>query len=269
MVFASTGRALEPDDPQRENPRTDYTAYTRPRGRMAVGPLKVEQGIIDEIMIGTVVPPWLAFPWLKVPIPNAYLKLRTSWWDPVTLCVRSSIAYVHAKAIQELSDEPANASAISVTADIDASWRIDDRWAVSVAFDYAHVNAVGDSNDQATSIEGASTAHTGSVRAFGEWRLTRVVALSLLLRYLVFQSPVHVHGTSQTDSGTVSSDLSAESSFAIPITVVPGVSFVWTRWELSAGIGYGVVYLPVLGLASTKAWPVVDLGFAYRFDLYE
>jgi len=29
-----------------------------------------------------------------------------------------------------------------------------------------------------------------------------------------------------------------------------------------------VFYLPALGLATAKSWPVVDLGFAYRFDIY-
>lgn len=269
LGFASPVDAAELDNPSLENPRTDYTAYTRPRGRMAVGPLKIEHGIIDEIMVGTFVPPWLAFPWLTAPVPNVYAKLRTSWWDPVTLSLRGSLAYVSSKVIAELADEPTNGSAISTTADFDASFRIDDRWAVSLGFDYANVHAVGDTSAETTSIEGASTVHTYSARAFGEWRLTRVFALSLLLRYLIYQSPVHVHGTSQTNSGSVSSDLSAESAIENPFTIVPGVSFVWDRWELSGGIGYGVIYLPVLGLASAKAWPVVELGFAYRFDLYD
>ena len=75
--------------PQLENPRTDYTAYTRPKGRMAVGPLKIEHGIIDEVMVGTYVPPWFAFPVLKVPIPSVYAKLRTPTWNNFTLSIRS------------------------------------------------------------------------------------------------------------------------------------------------------------------------------------
>jgi hypothetical protein len=269
MTFASTLGAAEPVNPQLENPRTDYTAYTRPRGRMAVGPLKVEHGVIEEIMIGTFIPPWLAFPWLEVPVPNAYLKLRTSWWDPITLSLRAGLAYVDAKAIDKLSDEPAEASALSTTGDVGASWRIDDRGVLSLGLDYARIHAVGDASDHATTIEGASTAYTFSVRALGEWRLTRVFALSLLVRYLVHQSPVHVRGTSQSNSTTVSGDLSAESPITNRVTIVPGVSFVWERWELSGGIGYGVFYFPVLGIASTEALPVVDFGLAYRFDLYD
>ena len=73
---------------------------------------------------------------------------------------------------------------------------------------------------------------------------------------------------SSTNAVTVTSDLSAQSTSQKHFTLVPGVSFEWEHWELNAGVGYGVFYLPVLGLASTKSWPVVDLAFAYRFDIY-
>jgi len=253
---------------QLENPRTDYTAYTRPQGRMAVGPFKVEHGIIDEIMVGTYPVPWLAFPWLKVPIPNAYLKLRTPALGPLTFSARGGITYINAKALAKLADDSATASALSETADAAVSYHIDDRFTVSLGFDFAHVSAVGSGADQATSVEGAAFVNTYSARAFGEWRLTRVFALSLLLRYLVYQSPVDTTSTVESGNVTVDQNLSAESNERRHFSIVPGVSFVWDRWELDGGVGYGVFYLPILGLATAKRWPILDLSVAYRFDLY-
>jgi hypothetical protein len=253
---------------QLENPRTDYTAYTRPKGRMAVGPFKVEHGIIDEIMVGTYPLPWLAFPWLKVPVPSGYLKLRTSWFDPLTFSARAGIAYINAKAIAELADDSAEASALSTTADFTASWQINEQFTLSAGLDYAHLGAVGSGADQATKVEGASTAHTYSTRLFGEWRFTRVFAMTLLARYLIYQSPIDTSSTTNSDAVTVETDLSAESTEQRHFSIVPGVSFVWQRWELDAGVGYGVLYLPILGLATAKRWPILDLSFAYRFDLY-
>jgi len=235
---------------------------------MAVGPFKVEHGIIDEVMVGTYVLPWFAFPVLKVPIPSVYAKLRTPTWNSFTLSIRADVAYIAGTAIAELADEDASASAISTTADIGTSYRINDQWSVSAALDYARLRAVGDTTEEAASVEGASAAHTYSVRAFGEWRLTRVFALTLLFRYLLYQSPISADTTTESDAATVEGDLSAESTLQKHYSIVPGVSFVWDRWELSAGVGYGVFYLPVLGLASAKNWPLIDLGFAYRFDLY-
>jgi len=127
---------------------------------------------------------------------------------------------------------------------------------------------VGSSGDQATAIEGASTSDTYSTRLFGEWRFNRVFAMTLLLRYLIYQSPFDTSASASSDAVTVESDLSAESTEQRHFSITPGVSFVWKNWELAGGVGYGVFYLPILGLATAKRWPLLDLSFAYRFDLY-
>ena len=253
---------------QLENPRTDYTAYTRPRGWASVGFLKSDLGVIDELLVGTYPLPWLAFPVLKTTVPNLYLKVRSPWAGPLQLALGGSAMYVNAKAVAQLADKDANGSAVSTTAEFDASYRFDERFSLSLGFDYAHLRAIGGTDQQTSSVEGASTAHTYSTRALGEWRLSRVFALSLLFRYLVYQSPVSLESTSGDAAVTVTTDLSAESTLQKRFTLVPGVSFEWEHWEFNAGVGYGVFYLPVLGLATTKSWPVVDLAFAYRFDLY-
>jgi hypothetical protein len=253
---------------QLENPRTDYTAYTRPRGRASVGFLKTDLGVIDEFLIGTYPLPWFAFPWLKTTVPSVYAKVRSPWSGPLTLALGGSFLYVDGKAIAQLADKDASASAVSTTGSFDASYRFDERFSLSLGLDYANLRAIGDSADEATSVEGASTAHTYSTRLLGEWRLSRVFALSLLFRYLMYQSPISADSTSSTNAVTVTSDLSAESTIQKRFTLVPGVSFEWEHWELNAGVGYGVFYLPVLGLASAKSWPVVDFAFAYRFDVY-
>lgn len=264
LLSWSAGAAAQ----QLENPRTDYTAYTRPRGRASVGFLKADLGLIDEILIGTYPLPWLAFPWLKTTVPNVYVKARTPWFGPLTLALSGGALYVNGKAMAQLADSNASASAISTTGSFDASYRFDQPFTLSAGLDYAHLRAIGDSKDAAGSVEGASAAHTYSTRLLGEWRLSRVFALSLLFRYLIYQSPYSADGTSSTEAVTVTSDLSIESTIQKRFTIVPGVSFEWERWELNAGVGYGVFYLPALGLASAKSWPVVDLGVAYRFDVY-
>jgi len=251
---------------QLENPRTDYTAYTRRRGQLSVGLLKTDLGVIDQITVGTYPLPWLAFPLLKTTVPNVYVKVRSPWSSPFQLALGASAMYVNAKALAQLADTTATASAVSTTASLDASYRFDERFSLSLGLDYARLRAIG--ADESAEVEGASTGHTYSTRLLGEWRLTRVFALGLLFRYLLYQSPYSADGTSTSDAVTVTSDLSIESTAQKRFTIVPGVSFEWERWELNAGVGYGVFYLPVLGLASAKAWPVVDLAFAYRFDIY-
>jgi len=254
---------------QLDHPRTDYAAYTRPKGVLAAGLPKIEHGIIDEVMVGTYLPPWLLFPVLKAPVPSGYVKARTPWFDPVTVALRFGAAYLPAAAVTELSDGSATGSAISLTADASASYFIDERFTVSLGVDWAHLQATGEAGEETTSMQGASSAHTYSARAFGEWRLTRTFALSLLTRVLIYQSPVSADATGESDAVSVDAELSGEGTDQRYVTIVPGVSFVFKNWEISGGLGYGVFYLPVLGLASAKAWPVVDFSAAYRFDLYD
>lgn len=254
----------------RPNLRTDFTAYTRPGGRVSVGPLKFEFGLIDEVTIGTYVPPWFAFPLLGTPVPNGYLKLRSWWHGPFTLAVRGGVLFVDAEGVAELADNDASASALGVAGEIDASYRLGDHFTLSAGLDYNHLSAVGSETQQATSVEGASTADTWMSRLFAEWKLTNVFSLTLLVRYLVSQSPVSADASSETPAFSVRSDLSTENTGKRGRwSAVPGVAFDWQHWELSIGVGYGVVPLPVFGIPTTKAWPLVDFALALHFDLYD
>src|SRR6476619_7009770 len=147
LTFAAIAHA-----DQLSNPRTDYTAYTRPKGRVAAGPLKLEMGIVDEIMVGTYVAPWLAFPWLDVPVPSAYMKIRSYWDGPFTLALRGGITYLDATALAHLADDTAQGSAMSYVAEVDGSYKIDDQFSVSLGLDWARVQALGSAGDQTTSV---------------------------------------------------------------------------------------------------------------------
>ncbi|HEU4579907.1 MAG TPA: hypothetical protein VFS67_16720 [Polyangiaceae bacterium] len=252
-----------------DNPRTDYTAYTRPAGRTAIGLFKIEQGIVDALTIGTYWPLWTAYPALGVLVPNVYVKMGTPNRAPLALAGRAGVTYVDDSAITKLSDDQASASAIAYAAEVTASLRLGSAFTFSLGGDYNHISAVGGATDHvAPSIEGASTADTWSARLFTEWHLTHSFELSLLVRYLIYQSPLNADVATESEAVSIESDLSGEASRRRRWSLVPGVAFEGERWELQLGVGYGVFYLPVLGLPTSKSWPIVDLGFAYRFDLY-
>jgi len=253
---------------QESNPRTDYTAYTRPAGRTALGPFKLELGLIDEVTIGTYVPPWFAYPALGVVIPNGYVKIGSSRRNRFTLAGRAGYTFIDGKGIAELADKQASASAAAFASEVDASLRVTPALFLSLGVDYSHIHAIGSADQLASSIEGASTADTWSTRLLTEWHLTRSFALSLLLRYLIYQSPLNADVDADSGVLTVQGDLSGEGTRRRRVSVVPGVAFEGQNWELQAGIGYGVAYVPIIGMPTANAWPIVDLGFAFRFDLY-
>jgi len=262
--------SVAPAVKDRGNPRTDFTAYTRPGGRVSMGPLKFEFGLIDEITIGSYVPPWFAFPFLGTPIPNAYLKLRSWWSGPFTVAVRGGMLFVDGSAVAELADNDATASVVGLAAELDASYRLSEQFTLSAGIDYNHLSALGSDTQPATSVEGASTADTWNSRLFLQWHLTRVFSLTFLARYLVSQSPVAAEASTQSPAFSVNTELSTESTGARGRwSAAPGVAFDWEHWELSLGVGYGVVPLPLFGIPTTKPWPLVDFAFAFYFDLYD
>jgi len=258
------------DATPRQDRRTDFTAYTRPRGRAAVGPFKLELGIIDEVMIGTYVPPWLAFTLIGAPAPNLYFKARSWWSGPFTLAVRGGFLYLDGSGIADLANVDSSSNATSLTSEVDASLRLSARMALSLGAEYSHIEAVGGGESVATSIEGASMADAVNVRLFGQWQLTHVFGVTLLARYVAFQSPYGADIDSASPAVSIKGDLSAESSGARQrFAVVPGVSFDWPNWELYVGVGYGSFQLPAIGLPTSRAFPIIDLAVAYRFDLYD
>lgn len=278
-LIVATGLALAPlsasaaeveAEHERLDQRTDYTAYTRPRGRVAVGPLKLELGIIDEVTIGTYVPPWFAFTVIQTPAPNVYLKARSWWSGPLALAVRGGFLYLDGSGIADLANVNASGSATVLTSEADVSLRLSLQLTLSLGFDYSHIVAVGSGSDVATSVEGATMADAGSARLFGQWQLTRVFGLTFLARYVAFQPPLGADVDTASPGISITGDLSAATtSSRTRYSLVPGVSFDWTSWELYLGVGYGSFALPVVGLPTARAVPIVDFALAYRFDLYD
>jgi hypothetical protein len=101
-----------------------------------------------------------------------------------------------------------------------------------------------------------------------ELQLSHAFLLNLMVRYLIYQSPVNADVSTDSPSTSVEGDLSGEGTRPRRLSVEPGFSYEGEHWELQLGVGYGVFYLPVVGLPTSKSWPVVDLAFAYSFDLY-
>lgn len=254
----------------RPQPRTDFTAYTRPRGRAALGPLKVELGITDQIMVGSYVPPWFAFTLVGAPAPNLYLKVRDWWSGPLTLALRGGFLHLDGRQLDKLTDADASGGVTALLGEFDASLQPDAPLCLSFGVEFSHLAAAGQGSSADTSIEGASTGQAVQARLFGQWQLTRVVGLTLLLRYVAYQGPKSADISAERDGTTIDADLSSEPGERRErFAAVPGVSFDWEHWEFYVGVGYGALALPALGIPTTKAWPIVDLAVAFHFDLYD
>jgi hypothetical protein len=83
-----------------------------------------------------------------------------------------------------------------------------------------------------------------------EWRLSRVVALTLTTRWLPYVSQPVVRGEFVIDGDTsanigVQLDVLDNNAFA----VIPGAVFSWNRANIRLGVGYGAFFVEPVGLA--------------------
>ena len=82
-----------------------------------------------------------------------------------------------------------------------------------------------------------------------EWRLSRVVALTLTTRWLPYVSQTVVRGEIAVDHHTgatigIQADILDNNAFA----VIPGAVFSWNRANIRLGVGYGAFFVESVGL---------------------
>ena len=77
-------------DQKKGNERVDKTAFTLKSREFSVGLWEAQAGVMRELLVGTYLPTWFAFPILGAPIPSAFLKVRDPFKGPLTLSGRVS-----------------------------------------------------------------------------------------------------------------------------------------------------------------------------------
>jgi hypothetical protein len=247
--------------------RVDYTAYTLAGRELSLGPFKAELGIFRELMVGTYVPTWFAFPVLDSPIPTGYVKLRDPFHGPVTGSIRATFVYIDADALaSELSEnQGTNADLLVLPLEVSLSARYTSKVSQSILLSYVFADAFAKQASGAT-IRGAGALSHLTLSTLVELRLTRVFALTLLGRMLLYQSAAHVRAQFEQGSTSVDADLGVKAlDREFTACLIPGVSFSWSHVNLELGLGYGSFWLPVVDLPITGRLLVPEGNFYFRF----
>ena len=259
------GEALAHQRPGDE--RFDYTAYTLQGGEVSLGPQKSAIGIVDEVTLGTYLPTWFAFPVLGAPIPTGFLKLRAPLQGKLALSVRGNFVYVDADvlAAKWTKNSGSSASLFVLPLEVAVSYRLARRYSQSLEATYVAVFAGGDHESDAN-IRGAATLTNLTLSTLSEWRLSRVVALTLLTRVMVYRGNARVKTHFSQGSTTVDADLGASKPYqGLVACAVPGVSFSFAHIDFQLGLGYGNWWLPVVQLALPDWGLVPEVDFSVRF----
>jgi hypothetical protein len=247
--------------------RVDGTAYTLRRRESSIGLARAEFGATDQVMIGTYLAPWL-LTLVGVPVPNATVKLRDWFHIPgVALSLRAAFLYLNGRALTQVltKNDDANAGLVILPLEAAASFRFTERFSQSFQLSYVAMGATGDFPGE-RSIGGAVATSTGALATLYEFRLTRVVALSLAAKMQIYQGPLRFSGHFEQNGIQVDADVGAAPHMnRLRWNVVPGIAMSWAHVNLNLGLGYGSLWLPFVDLPGSGYGIVPQGDFYVRF----
>jgi hypothetical protein len=248
----------------------DTTAYTLHRGEARLGLMKLSFGVFKWLQFSTYTVPWLLGLVLDdletFGSPNIEFKSTLLNRHRFALSVSAAFVWGRVSTCTDpvAQQDPNNPDRIVTCVmddeftDIDwlvfplsvtSSVRINSRVSVHIGAQYTATTAAGASQPADTEVSGSAVVDMLQIYGMFEWRLSRVVALTLTTRWLPYVSQTVVRGEFVIDEDTgavigVEVDVLDDNAFA----VIPGAVFSWRRANLRLGVGYGAFFAEPFGL---------------------
>jgi hypothetical protein len=243
---------------------TDDTAYTLSGKRLRLGVFKLQYGIWDPLTVGTYTLPWV------VRTANLHVKWRYYFDDPWALALQVGGYRLDVSKLELFEDEPGDAVITVGTFEPSVSYRFGSRFSLSASVPYTEVRAKGTLNTKA--FEGGLSGAVDNLQVTStlEWRVSRVTALVVHARYLVFQR-VFADGRAvlrPDDYTTVVIEADAESdalNFTDAWSVVPAAAFSWGTFNLRVGVGYGNWNIAPVNFVLPKKTLIPELDVFWAF----
>lgn len=261
--LASAPGAAEPE-PRIEN--TQHTAATLPQGRISLGILREEVGLFDVLTVGTYLPPWLVFPLLGSPVPNAYVKARDAYFGPFAVAARLAVVYLDASTLSSELIQSGTSSASITVIPFDGIFtlNVSEAFSQSLRLTYTGVAARGNAEADAR-VAGALVTGALTAASYTEARVTRGFALTLLARCLVAQSGARISGTFVQEATVVEAELGARPKAGFVWSAIPGFALASDSVRFELGLGYGTNWLPFVELPAGDPMLAPNADFFVRF----
>jgi hypothetical protein len=256
LAAAPAAHAKISDD---ELPRLDeHTALTLGGQSLKLGVLAFDYGITDWLTVGTDPPSWAARAVLPILVPNLHAKLVAyrgyPWWFSV-----EAAGYWADLTNTDLS----SGSLLVVPLTAFGSYYVRPDIGIHGEICYSIVDAFGSGNISNSEVAGAAAVRSVQLGLMGEYRLTRVVALTLRGRYQPYAGQLAFQASSSGDPFT---QFQADARLALkdphPYSVIAGAAFLWDHFRFTVGVGYGNYFIPGLNIA------VPGKGFVPDASLY-
>jgi len=230
----------------------DTTAYSLHRREARLGLMQLSYGIIDQLQVTTYTMPWFLGAILEDFAPN--LEFKSTFYDRRRLTLSASAEFVEGQ-VEQITGEGESLTTkkvryVLVPVNLASSVRINSRVSTHLGAQFTGSSVVGSKQPTDNEIRGATVVNLLQLWGMFEWRISRVTAFTLTVRWVPWASNVVVRGNLDVDPNTGAIiGLEVEvfdltNAFAI----IPGFVFSWDRANLRVGVGYGDFFLEGFGL---------------------
>ncbi len=224
--------------------------------------MKLSYGFIDRLQITTYTAPWLVGLILQDLSPN--IEFKSTLYNRNRLALSVSAGFVWGR-FQDVDGTRANYLIFPLNAT--ASVKINTRVTLNLGGQYTATDVAGGAQPVESEVEGAAVIDMLQLYGMLEWRINRVVSLTLTARWLPYVSDTVAQGELIIDEDTgaiigIQVDVfDLQNEFAI----IPGAVFSWKRANLRVGVGYGALFLEGLGLVVPSS---ALSGISPEFDVF-
>lgn len=263
----------------------DTSAYSLHHRELRLGMMKLSYGVFKWLQLSTYTVPWLLGLVLDdletFGSPN--FEIKSTFYDRRRLALSASAEVVWGRvssctspmidpATREVcrtGQEFTDVDWIVLPIGVASSVRVNSRISVHVGGQYTVTHAVGGTQPVDAEVSGSAIIDMLQIYGMFEWRLSRVVALTLTTRWLPYVSEPVVFGNVDFGDGTtgtigVQAAVLENNAFA----VIPGAVFSWKRANIRLGVGYGAFFVEAFGLvvpASVLDYVSPELDIFVRF----
>ena len=256
VVRSAPVEPIAPPPAEEPPPRLDErTAFMVGAGKLKLGLLAFEYGIIQRLSVGVDPPEFLIRAFARVLVPNAHVKVQLLDMDPVWV---SALAAVYWADIQ---GNDLSGNLLDVPLSLFVTVQPMERFYVHLEGAYVFARMFGSGDITRVNVGGAAAARAVQTGLMLQYRLTRAFSLTATGRVQVYTADIPFNGDSQIDPLTTAT-VRGQIVPAVqhPWEAIGGVAFLWKYFHLIAGVGYGNYFVPGLDVANPKKTIVPDLS---------
>ena len=248
--------------------QTDFSAFTLRKSQLRLGLFQQEAGIANWWSIGTYTAPWLLIPFTGAFNGSVYTKIKFIDLNGFAASARVNYFIFNLRNFNagNFEDGKFHASVLPISGTV--SYVINPVWTQSFDATWVETFAHGSGGVKENSaVFGAGLQRTLQLTLSSEVRLSRILALNFLARYVPWAQAVSFSSDATAPDGTqvwVEGEVEAadlRNSWMMQV----GTTFSWARFNLQLGLGYGDFFVPGIRFVGVNKAPIPDLDFFFRF----